>query len=179
FSSGFSKRLRDHHCLVDDRYVKAEVDLIVALNLFLKEHRQYNLKIYLHPIEKKNETEFNFCKNECSTFLIDCKDQVSFGAISENTINTFLTIDTAISTSSTLNFERLFCGYKTLFAPIGMDPSPFEGTVIKNICINRELDFNSKLLESLQLSEEEFISKNQLEGFYYSGVNLDNGTKTK
>ncbi|MBK7818315.1 MAG: hypothetical protein IPJ60_12825 [Sphingobacteriaceae bacterium] len=111
--------------------------------------------------------------------MIDCKDQVSFGAISENTINTFLTIDTAISTSSTLNFERLFCGYKTLFAPIGMDPSPFEGTVIKNICINRELDFNSKLLESLQLSEEEFISKNQLEGFYYSGVNLDNGTKTK
>jgi hypothetical protein len=173
YSSGYSKRFRDKHSIVDDRFANAEIDLLKALNFFLKVNRQCRLKIFPHPIEKESIDTFEYCQKEYALLLHDCKDQFFFNSINGNTTDSFLTIDTAVSIGSSVNFERLFCGYKTLFVQLGFKTNPFEETIIDLINIKDVDHFNSKLYETLQLSNAEFFRQNNLEEFYYGGLKIN------
>ncbi len=176
YSSAFARRNQMGHNTLDLQYSRAETKLIVQLNKFLHKHTQYQLKIYPHPTEKSSDTEFKKTKEYYLSLFNGTADRVLFPEPGENTWETFDSIDVSLSVSSTINFERLFCGYKSLFAQLDFDKSSFGKTKMKAITILNEDKFDESLLYYLNISKKEFFVQHQINDYIFYGNEKDKFT---
>lgn len=146
------------------RIDQAEDTLLLFLRNYLKNNPDYTLVIFLHPREKREDTiektkaHYTVCLNGAP---------FSFAPPELGTAQCFELVDIALAAFSTIVYERLFCGYKTLIGNIDIPGFPFEGSALNNICFSSS-DRMADLIESCnQMSKKEFYSSNQLDNYHF------------
>lgn len=128
------------------------------------------VQIFYHPREK-NEDMLPATTEFYGTVLSD--QMFEFSLLSKSTAQLFNTVNIGLSAYSTIIYERLFCGFKTLvYTPTDGDNAasfPLPNSAIRNICF-RNFEELVRLLEfNAPLSDSEFFSVNGLEGYAHWG----------
>lgn len=148
----------------------SEDELLLQLKNILQRNPQIKLVIMLHPIEKNKNVitkAFQFYTNFFAPIPI------TFADASKNSYESYSLCDLSIVSISSANMERLYCGYKALFAPLKMTVLYYENCSIDNICIRKSELFESKVLSSLEMTEKDFFEKNHILDYRFA----NNGSK--
>lgn len=124
---------------------------------FCMANPEYRLMVFLHPRERWD-------KYKQAAYL---RYREMFGAINyqlaeENTPSSLLfeKADVGVAFLSTIVYERLYYGFKTLIMPVGTPSFPVENSNMKNICLENKDQFDLKLKSSLMMSNTEFFNTN-------------------
>lgn len=122
--------------------VQAEEQLITLLAELLQAGQLDRITIFLHPKEKKLPAE------EVTAYYqsVFGEGRFTFAPLDISSAHLFDSVDVGIGAISTILFERLFLGCKTIFYPAGIADFPVENSSFRHICT-----FNkSELVELLQ-----------------------------
>lgn len=138
---------------------KENEELILRGLITYSETNNLRLKIFLHPIEKKIENRVAF---EKYYFEFSEIKNICIADYNTPSIAGFDEINIGVSLYSTLMFERIYLGFKTILAPLGYDEFPIKESFFKNICANNINELYSKLDSNLNLSTKDFFQKNHI-----------------
>ena len=133
--------------------------------------KKIKLQIFLHPLEKNAKyTEivnsyYNIYINNTEIFLADK---------SVKSIEGFDKIDLGIALYSTLMFERLALGFKTLIAPWDYTEFPIPNSSFSNICSKSSDDIIELIENNINLTADEFFTKNQITELVYQNLSFNN-----
>ena len=137
------------------------------LNILVNFVCQNNLKmcIFLHPIEKKT-VNLNFSLKNYELLLKN--KNITIADINESSINGFDKISIGIAQCSTIMFERIVLGYKTIIAPWGHSNFPIKNSTLSNCCALNESELIKKLNEFLPISINEYFIKTDLNKYVHN-----------
>jgi hypothetical protein len=119
------------------------------------------LIVFLHPIEKK---EMDVTKE----YYNSLSGKIEFADTTKPNPHQFYNADVVVSLFSTLSYERLFWGYKTLIYPIGNIGFPIKNSTFNNVCIHSDEELYVKVKETLNESADQFFKRNGLVNYRYS-----------
>lgn len=141
--------------------------LLLELKQFILQNSKVKLRIFLHPVEKRNKETINKVTNYIASIL----ENVNYDFASFNTATclNFEACNVAISLFSGSSMYRLNFGYKSLFY-VPQDSFayfPFLNSSLNKINLGKQ-PFNDFLLEVLELKEQEFFNKYQLEKYLFN-----------
>jgi hypothetical protein len=126
--------------------VAAEEHLIALLSELLQAGQLDLVTIFLHPKEKKQRFE------EVTGYYnaVFGEGRFAIAPLDNSSAQLFDSVDVGIGAISTILFERLFLGCKTIFYPAGIADFPVENSSFRHICA-----FNkSELVELLQTMKQ-------------------------
>lgn len=168
-SSGMGFRKELGFLLGDEKEYLAETLLYETISSMVlnKAILKEELVIFLHPKEK-NKSHFNQLKNFYSKKLGFLPN---FGPIDKPARECFHLAEVSIATISTAQIERLFGGYKSIFAPLSALDNPFSDDRIQRISAESKPKLENLLEQVLSLSEAEFFENYNLEDYHYSKFN--------
>ena len=142
----------------------SESKLLEDLKIILLKNKDVKLLILPHPKEKNKKyiertIKFydNYLKGINYEILMD----------DSSTADKFNVVDIAISPNSTVLYERLFCGYKTLIGCYDMNDFPVSNSNFSNITFRNLEELKLLLNKSLKQSQDEFFKSNNLIGYRY------------
>jgi hypothetical protein len=122
------------------------------------------IQIFLHPLEKKeqyNKVVFDYYKK-----FID--DKIVFLADKNiKSIEGFDTIEIGVAMYSTLMFERLVLGFKTIIAPWDYIGFPIPNSSFSNICSKSRDDIIELIEKNINLTTDDFFRQNHIEDIVY------------
>lgn len=139
-----------------------EIETLKLIGLFLKKHPQFKLTVFLHPRERKPLLA-NDTMNFYSKWLP--KDTFSFSSPNEKTTESFTKSNLAIVSLSTILFERLFIGKKTLICNKGLTNFPRKGSQLENITFSEYTNLENMILENYELEDKTFFDKMNLNSY--------------
>jgi hypothetical protein len=136
-----------------------EMFLLNSLQIFLKNHSDYQLIVFPHPKERKDSAFEQFYSShfEGTNTLIAPAEMKS----SEN----FFKVNIGVMAYSTLLFERLSLGYKTFIGTQFQTSFPLEGSPLNNLCLSNYESFEAALLLANEETEEEFFVHRSLKNY--------------
>jgi hypothetical protein len=143
----------------------AEYEAMNAVKEYCVNHPEVSLWIFTHPIERKTPELYVKANQYYQEYFKGCK--ISLPPAEKSSYELFHTVDLALASVSSSNMERLFCGYKTLYAPIGLTIDLFEGTAVDKIVCKSKEALVAKIDESLQFTSDDFFNKNGLKGYRF------------
>lgn len=162
YSTGSWIRKLENHIQqgFDMEYMEDQVK--AAIRNFCLKNTNYTLFIFLHPREKwvkykqltteKYEKDF---KGIAYKFIeYDLKSS-----------ETFELVDLGIAFQSTIVYERLYYGFKTLLMPVGSNDFPVPISNMKNICVYSQDELFEKIKTNISLSNHQFFIKNGITHF--------------
>lgn len=120
------------------------------------------LRLFLHPLEKRTEHKAT-SQNYYKEFLQH--ENVSLADTTIPSIEGFDGINIAVSLYSTLMFERIFLGFKTILAPFDYDQFPIKQSSLNQICAHNMQQLYLKLDFNLNLTTKDFFESNQLQNY--------------
>ncbi len=144
--------------------VAAETLLLTELALFLKEHKNVQLVVFLHPRERHPSVV-----SQSHHYYADFFSGLTY-SISPDTTKTdaaFDTVDVAVAAFSTILYERLFAGFKTLIASYGIAGFPIKDSALSSITVNQKGQLDKKLQEALNSTTPDFFASHRLFGYRY------------
>lgn len=147
----------------------AELKMLEFIRKFLREaDRKISLTILLHPVEKSNHEQYEKSKLYYSNYFEGFS--VNFADSTLGNYQLFNSFDVGIASISSIIFERLYCGYKCLLAPINLKVKLYEDVNLENVIAINEDEFYQKLSTILELSASEFFSLYNLNDYRSSEV---------
>ena len=151
YTGGYWLRSKKGDVIVGD-YVSVENELIKNLVEYVKIN---NIQIifYLHPRELKEEN-LVMTKNYYSE--IDKNKNIHISYENIPSLLKLNDVDLGISIKSTLMFERIFYGYKTLFYCFKQKDFPIRKSSLENIFIDK-YTYNEVISKSLSLNNSKFF----------------------
>lgn len=160
YSSGMWMRKQLGDVDLKDNPLKNETDLFLFLAEFAKETKNVKLIVFLHPIEKKDMEK---TRNYYAVF----GDNIEFANPDIPNDQQFYMADVAVSLYSTMSYNRIFWGFKTLIFPAGHEAFPIEGSVFANVCTRNWAFLREKLEKSLNQESDVFFEQNGLRNYQY------------
>lgn len=161
YSSGMWLRQVLNSKFLSDSTVSDEHWLLTSLAEYCNLNKR-KLRIYLHPIEKQRERR-ELVIQHYNQYLRP--GQIEFYDMEKASSEDLDHVNLGISLYSTLMFERIYFGFKTVLVPLEMNGFPLAGSGMRNICVTSK-DQLTKLLDfNLDLSIEEYFHKNGLQGY--------------
>jgi hypothetical protein len=158
-------RLAQDHADVGLNIPEAEEKLLGDLFRYVQENKEFKLRIFLHPREKAEDMM------EATKLYYNQKlgeGNYEFSDFHKSTTACFEDAGIAMAAFSTILFERLFSGYKTLIGNYGIPSFPLKGSDLNNICFSN-YDRLCFLIETAKMeSEAEFFKRNKLEDYLWS-----------
>lgn len=139
-----------------------EDQLLKDLLSYTEQKKELALLIYLHPLEKKAET-WQLVQEHYSSAV--GRSNVRISDPKKRSADFFEEAEIGVALYSTILFERIFFGFKTLLMPLGYDDFPLKHSTLSNICIIDSKSLCAKLNLSLAQSNENFFSENNLKGY--------------
>jgi len=120
------------------------------------------LRVFLHPLEKKSQYKLasELYYKEYLQF-----SNVSLADTSTSSIDGFDEINIGVSLYSTLMFERIYLGFKTILAPFDYDDFPIKQSSLNQICVHNMKQLYAKLDVNLKLTTVEFYEMNHLKSY--------------
>jgi hypothetical protein len=162
------RKKRAVHAQNNNRDFEYEERCMNALRSFLKSHSSYTLVILPHPMECHRPE----LKQEAIQYYNDYYAglKVVFYDKGLKSYQCFSDVDVTVTAISSANIERLYCGYKAMFAPLGAEMEFFSGSSLDNIVCRIEEDFDKMLSDILSKNEEEFFQHYQLQPYRFDSI---------
>lgn len=143
----------------------SEYETIRVIRDFALKHKDVQVIVFTHPIERKTPEIFEKAKRFYTKAFDGISVQIPMTEL--GSFELFHTVDIAVASISSSNIERLFCGYKTFYSPIGLDADLFGSTGINKIVCKTEEKLMASLEESLNMTPEMFFEHYHLQGYHY------------
>jgi len=143
-----------------------EEELIRHLGDMLRTEEDAYLLVCPHPKEKKPEV---WTKTEAYYGELLPENRFEFLAEGLRSIDAFSRVDTGVCSYSSILFERLSFGLKTIVYTERMENFPLPGTRLAQICANSPARLKALYHEIKPLSAEDFFSHYQLESYRQFG----------
>lgn len=156
-TAGWLRKLQGH---IEQKVPLDEKEEMVKFILkeFCKNNTQYKLTVFLHPkerIEKVKDLVIDKYKKDF--------EGINYTLCSEISALSFEEAALAVAFFSTIVFERLYYGFKTLIMPMGLEENfPIQGSSMKNICAYSEKELYNLIENNIKLSNQEFFDNNNL-----------------
>lgn len=162
------RKKRAVHAQNNNRDFEYEERCMNALRSFLKSHSSYSLVILPHPMECHRQE----LKQEAIQYYNDYYAglKVVFYDKGLKSYQCFSDVDVTVTAISSANIERLYCGYKAMFAPLGAEMEFFSGSSLDNVVCRTEEDFDKMLSDILSKNEEEFFQHYQLQPYRFDSI---------
>ena len=168
FTSGVWWRRAEQHKEFAEGFFDTEDQLLRDIGKFILKYPQYKLKLYLHPRERSSEAQLakavEYYKEMCSNV------DFTFGDFSLPTKSQFSQCDIGIAGTSNTIYERLFAGYKSLFAPYYIKNFPIANSNLASLSVKSYEELESKILNFSQLNPKEFFEQNNLWEYHKRGL---------
>ena len=148
--------------------VEAEFQFIEALSVFLKKHPQFRCRIFLHPKEKK---DINAAKQYYDAKFSEGKYE--FSDLNRPGAQQFDSVDIGVGAISTILFERLFMGCKTIFYPVGISIFPLKSSAMNGVCPVSYDQLETLILQSADETTSDFFRRRGLNKYTINGWNPD------
>lgn len=144
--------------------LETEEFILKQLGRFLINHPNYQLKIYPHPLEKRDEN-LEVTYKHYSKMLGHKNFELAGPEI--KTTSDFRAIDVALVAASTLIYERLYCGFK-IYVGMRKENQLFHAeSSLNNICFDSYESLENLILESQMLSNEMYFDQKNLAGYHH------------
>lgn len=156
-TAGWLRKLQGH---IEQKVPLDEKEEMVKSILikFCKNNPQYKLTIFLHPKERTEKVKDLVIEKYRKDF-----GDINYTLSSEVSALSFEEADLAVAFFSTIVFERLYYGYKTIIMPIGLEDNfPVQGSSIKNICAYSEKELYRLIESNIILTNKEFFDNNSI-----------------
>lgn len=162
YSHGDWLRREEKHSEHGRQVGEAEKAILQYLAKFVSENPKYKLRVFPHPREKKQAVSAKM-----KQFYRDAIGNENFELVTENigTASSFEKVDIALAAFSTILYERLFCGYKTLIGNIGLSDFPLNGSSLNTICFGNYDEMKSYIEKYGPQNEDYFFSNTGLEPY--------------
>ena len=166
-SRGMWKRAEQGlHSQNDNKDLDYEMNCMSALKSFLQNRNELELLICPHPIEKQTSEDWEKTKEYYQSFFGSLK-LVFPESRSVNSYQLFEMAEVSVASVSSVNIERLFCGYKTLYAPIGAEVEFFGHSALDQVVARSETELHLLLEKAFACSDDEFFSSFQLAAYHH------------
>lgn len=159
YSTGAWVRRLENHSEQGFDMVEAEERVKDALLSFCLSRQDVELYVFLHPREKWEkyyEKTKKVYGEKFGSIRYKLSDKSDISGLS------FESAEVGVAFQSTIVYERLYYGFKTLVMPIGTKDFPIENSAMMNICSFNEGELFSKLNDTLGLSTRDFFIKNNI-----------------
>lgn len=137
-----------------------ELELLRNLNEFISMNAEFSLLVFLHPLEKKN---LERAKNYYTKLPFKCE----IADVNIDNTQQFYEADVVVTLFSTLAFERIFWGFKTLIYPVGQTNFPVEGSKFNSLCAKTKMELFEKLKDALSFTTEEYFKVKDISEYCY------------
>lgn len=140
---------------------EGELQTLRAIKNVVDRKKEVDLVIFLHPKEK-NEKYLKLTSDRYDKIL--GKGKYKFGEINKPSSHCFHMVDLAVAFNTTLMYERLYCGYKSLLMP--MNPNmPVEGTSLEKICAKSPEELEEFIISALKETRVEFFKSRGIDHY--------------
>lgn len=154
--------------------IEAELSLVNVLFGIFSKNNNFKISIFLHPNERQFE-DFNVVISYYDKLF--GQGNYSISDLSQSSSTKFDSVDIGIGAFSTILFERLFMGFKTVFYPIGINYFPQKEANIAAICPVTPENLESLILHLSEISTLEYLQEYNLGKYtisnWNSGLNHD------
>lgn len=149
--------LRAHEQHADDglNIPSAEDVLLRHLADFIDQNPTFSVIIFPHPRERKEEIWEQTQEHYARYFGNDQQYRIIEKEV--RTAQSFERVDIAVAAFSTILYERLFCGFKTLIGNYGIPNFPMEGSSLSAICFDSYLQLQDLILRASEISNKDFF----------------------
>ena len=141
---------------------KENEELILRGLIDYAQKNNLKLRLFLHPLEKK-------CQHKESSEVYYKEflqhKNVTIADTSISSIEGFDDINIGVSLYSTLMFERIYLGFKTILAPFDYSDFPIKQSSLNEICIHNMQQLYAKLDVNLKLTTIDFFEMNHLKSY--------------
>jgi hypothetical protein len=166
YSSAFWLRKILNHSKADVGSYDAEEQLLLFTKEYLEKNPDIKMVLFTHPYEKKTDEQYQNTVHYYKTLLGEqLMKRVTLTDRNSNSTLSFHTINLGVSLFSTIIFERLGIGFKSLLAPIDKKDFPLENSPFRRICAYSKMEYFEKLDKNIPLSQTEFFKQNQIEHY--------------
>lgn len=143
---------------------QAELALMEDLAAWLSKEPNKELLIFLHPKERQPEV-----MEQSEAFYKKHFAEINyrFADPGKPTSEGFHLVDLGIAVYSTVLYERLFAGYKSLIGNYGMTDFPDPNASLARICFQSREALFEQLEQSFLEDRKTFFQKNELEGYRF------------
>ncbi|HXP53276.1 MAG TPA: hypothetical protein VN922_25250 [Bacteroidia bacterium] len=131
----------------------------VYLAEYLKSHAGIKLVVFPHPREKKDDVK-NTVSEHYKSFFEGLNYSMYDSPLSSS--QCFDAVDLGVAMYSSVIYERLYFGFKSLMMPFGEDGLELPGKALNYICAKDKAEFFSKIDMFLSLSVLEYFDKTGL-----------------
>lgn len=120
----------------------------------------FKLRIYCHPLEKKNH-------EKTTTYYSQFTENTNctLAGFDKPSIEEFDKVNIAVSLLSTLMYERLYLGFKTILVPLNFEGFPLPNSCFNNICIKNISYLEDIILKNKTISTKEFFLSNKIANY--------------
>jgi hypothetical protein len=158
--------IRKKNGLVKDTssLLQAEEESLRFLGRFLSEHPDFSLTIYPHPKERKScsadELQSYYCAMTGSS-------RIEIASADKGTTLRFQEVDMAITCYSTIIFERLYCGFKTLIKRIDEHDFPKAGSPLNTVCFENYEQLSALIMNASSVDKTHFFEQHGLNDYLH------------
>jgi hypothetical protein len=156
--------VRQEEAHADDglRIPETESELLGLLGSYLRNRPNRHILVFLHPRERKPEL-----MEKTRAFYTQCLGTGgwSFSEPGIPSTHSFELCDTGVAAFSTIIYERLFCGYKTLIGNFHTPGFPLTESRLNGIVFRNEAEGIEMLETTLGQSPGEFFNQNNIEDY--------------
>jgi hypothetical protein len=159
YSHGEWLRRAQNHSKIGIRIGEAEEAILGMLGTFVRKNPNYKLRIFPHPRELKPEF-----KQDMLAHYRSCIGHDKFEIFTEQggTSKHFAKAEIAISAFSTILYERLYCGYKTLIGNMFITEFPMNQSSLNSICFKTQDELEAMLNRFGNMNAETFFTETGL-----------------
>lgn len=142
----------------------AESEVLEKLSSILNKHSDWSIMIFLHPKEKGKVEHERIVRHYKHYFD---SSQLNFAPREKSSAELFGLVDIGIGGISTILFERMFLGFKTVFYPCRFQGFPVIGSEIKKICTYSTDDLEGIIYELTRANAQDFFKSHNLSKYTY------------
>ncbi len=154
YSHGAWLRKAQKHADYGGRIAEAEEAILAMLGKIVSTHPNYELQIFPHPKELRPELigameeHYRKCIGH---------DHFTIFAVQGGTSQHFTKSEIAIAAFSTVLYERLYSGFKTLIGNMFIGQFPMNRSPLNSICFRTQPELEAKLKQFGNMDTEEYF----------------------
>lgn len=171
YSHGSWLRLKLGHVQTEMNLAGAEDQCVVLIKDFLQLHPNFSLVIFAHPREKSRQ---NWKDTQLHYEKLFSGFNWRFSDLNTPSSHSFEQADIGVSTFSTIVYERLHAGYKTIICNYGIQNFPMKNSSLNAITFEDVKGLEDQVSEISSLSEDQFFIKKNLIGYRNDKLNQKN-----
>lgn len=142
----------------------AEDELLELMGKFVRNNPKYKLVVFPHPREKSANNI-----DKAKAYYDKMLQGVAYELVKENiqTTSCFDKVDIAIVLYSTVIYERLFCGYKTIISNKSVRSFPMNNSALNRICFQNYEGMERLINRYINKDTSYFFEDTGLENYQY------------